>query len=279
MKPLVLKSKNNKIIRFFNCDTNDVYLVYRKNKKRLDFCSSPDFFHKEPVLLVDQFKADEVQSRSVPGMDATIESYSGLEELRNQDILLASLFPEDSFPKILSGAVLLYACFLFIMFSFQVSDSGPRRQIAKQHIVELKKTPTATKVRKIQISSSQRNPSSVIKEKTETKVVKKSLKRMGALAVLGELSESESQQKSGLNLTGASVSEGPGFQALSGRGSGGVQSQIYSQGMISSALGSGGNIQGGGGHGTKGTHKGGGSAGYIIQDWKFPYQRSNHEEL
>jgi len=265
MKQIVLKNNKNELIRFFNCDTNSVYLVYRKHKKRLDFCSSPHFFSKEPVLLVDEFQVDELKSRPVPGMDAVIECYSGSEELIEMNSDSNSLFEDDFFHKVLSGAVVLFALFVFMISNFEWNEQSPERKLAKQHTVEIKKTPTATQVKKIQINN-QRKLSSVVKEKTKNPVVKKSLKKRGVLAALGELTQSESKQEAGLNLTGAKATKGPGFQALNSNveGSGGVQSQVYSKGMISAALGSGGNIRGGGGHGTKGTKKGGGSAGYGV---------------
>ena len=262
MKQLVLKNSKNELIRFFNCETNYIYLVYRKNKKRLDFCSSPDFFSKEPVLLVDEFKVDELESRPVPGMDAVIECYSDSEEFTEMASDLSPFFEKDFFQRILSSAVILYALLAFVIYNFQTTDQSVKREIARQYIVEIKKPPVATQVKKVQLNN-QRSLSSIVKEKTKNQVIKKSLKKMGVLAALGELSKSESKQKAGLNLIESNISQGPGFQALQAReGSGGVQSQVYSKGMISSALGSGGNIKGGGGHGTKGTQKGGGSAGY-----------------
>ena len=262
IKQLVLKNKNNELIRFFTCETNYIYLVYRKNKKRLDLCSSPYFFNKEPVLLIDEFKADEVQSRPVPGMDAVIEPYSNSESVRDIIADLRLPFEKDFFQKMFGGSLVVYALLAFFIYSFQSTDETSKREVAQQHVVELKKPPTATQVKKVKFNS-QRSLSSDIR-KSKDKVVKKSLKQMGALAALGELSKSETQQRGGLNFTGNKVSQGPGFQALNsgGEGSGGVQSQVYSKGMISSALGSGGNIRGGGGHGAKGTQKGGGSSGY-----------------
>ena len=86
---------------------------------------------------------------------------------------------------------------------------------------------------------------------------------MGALSALGSLSKKASNQRGGLNLGSAKVSADPGFRSVANNsGRGGGQNSLYSKGMITAALGSGGNIRGGGGHGTKGTNPGGGSAGY-----------------
>jgi hypothetical protein len=96
------------------------------------------------------------------------------------------------------------------------------------------------------------------KEVTPTKTVKTTttLKRMGALAVLGSLSKGK--QKGGVDLGAVNTSAGPGLGGT--QGSGGVQTSLYGKGVVAAPVGVGGNIQGAGGYGTKG--KGGGQAGY-----------------
>lgn len=84
-----------------------------------------------------------------------------------------------------------------------------------------------------------------------------SIKRMGALAALGSLSNSK--QQGGLDLGATVKSAGPGLGGGTG-GSGGVQTSLYGKGIVSAPLGVGGNLNGAGGYGTKG--KGGGQAGY-----------------
>ena len=85
---------------------------------------------------------------------------------------------------------------------------------------------------------------------------KASLKRMGALAVLGSMSKSN--QKGGLDLGAVQTSRGIGMGGT--EGSGGVQTSVYAKGLVAQPLGAGGNIKGAGGYGTHG--KGGGQAGY-----------------
>lgn len=91
---------------------------------------------------------------------------------------------------------------------------------------------------------------------TVASVKKKSLKRMGALGVLGQLNKSA--QKSGINLGAVQTSKGVGLGGL--QGSGGVQKSLYAKGIVNAPAGDGKNIEGAGGYGTKG--KGGGQAGY-----------------
>jgi hypothetical protein len=90
----------------------------------------------------------------------------------------------------------------------------------------------------------------------ENKPVKKAVKRMGALAVLGSLNSGK--QKGGLNLGQIETSAGPGLGGL--QGAGGMQTTLYGKGIIAAPVGVGGKADGAGGYGTKG--KGGGQAGY-----------------
>lgn len=98
-------------------------------------------------------------------------------------------------------------------------------------------------------------PEANVAQERPTKV-KASLKRMGALAVLGSLKSSN--QKGGLDLGAVQTSRGIGMGGT--QGSGGVQTSIYGKGLVAQPLGAGNNIKGAGGYGTKG--KGGGQAGY-----------------
>jgi hypothetical protein len=119
-------------------------------------------------------------------------------------------------------------------------------------------------VRKIPPRQPQKTIRTVKTDTTETKVetpVPKasktaSIKRMGALAVLGSLSKSK--QKGGVDLGAVNTTAGPGLGGNAG--SGGTQTSLYGRGLVAAPVGAGSNLQGGGGYGTKG--KGGGQAGY-----------------
>ena len=260
IKLLALKNVKGEVIRFFRCETDCIYLVYREHKKRLDFCSSLDFFGKEPVLLVDEFRADEIQTRFVPGMDAVIEPYRPEDKIRKA-FLSPSVLRKDSFQKVFMGVSVVYIFLAVWVHSFSNINHNLKQASIQQNVVEIEKLPKSfVKVWKAAVISQSHLNSTV--RKSKDKVVKKSLKQVGVLSALGSLSKDQ-LTKGGLNLTAGGVSAGPGFRFVAGEGSGGAQSRIYSEGMIASALGAGGNIRGGGGYGTKGANQGGGgSAGY-----------------
>ena len=259
MKLMVLKDKMGEVIRVFRCETEKVFLVYRKNKGRLDFCSSPHFFEKDSIILVDEWQTAQIDKQEIPLIGGVLSACDKVEDLRTEP--LRPHFDNKSFQMSFvwtAGAYLALIFGLYALSHFRPVADQVVPQI--QQVVKIIKPPVAIKPEKIVVGSSEvfvRDS----KDKAVKKPFKKSLKKMGALSVLGSLSKGK--QRGGLNLGANKVSAGPGFRSISGSsGSGGVQSQLYSKGMISSALGTGGNIKGGGGHGTKGTEQGGGSAGY-----------------
>ena len=259
MKQLVLKDKMGAVIRFFRCETEKVFLVYRKNKGRLDLCSSPQFFEKDSIILVDEWNVREISKQRVPFMEGSLEICNKADKTRAESP--RPHFDQKNFQSAFAFTVSAYLVFaggLYSLSQLKPSEESPVPQ--QQQAVKIIKPPAVIKPDKIVMGSREtfiRNA----KMNIEKKAVKKSLKKMGALSVLGSLSKGK--QRGGLNLGANKVSAGPGFRAVaSSSGSGGVQSQLYSKGMIVSALGTGGNVKGGGGHGTKGTEQGGGSAGY-----------------
>lgn len=124
----------------------------------------------------------------------------------------------------------------------------------KQQVVQIVKT---VKVKPVQPQSNAADSRvSSVRENVTPTNKSASIKRMGALAVFGSMKSGS--QKGGVNLGAVNTTAGPGLGGTAG--SGGVQTSIYGKGLVAAPLGAGGNMQGGGGYGTKG--KGGGQAGY-----------------
>ena len=264
MKNLFLKDQRGQVIRAFQCEAKKVYLVYRKKTGRLDFCSSPDIFEKEKnsIVLIDQFEVAKLQeARPVPLIQGLLEVCDEDSAPIRQTPACPSI-EAGGFWRIFSFVSGFYILFAGLLYWFSQFHTEEESKPPEQQIVKIIKPPAIVKPEKVVIGGKQmflRKSSSSVKKK----VLKKSLKKMGALSALGSLSKKESKQKGGLNLGASKFSFGPGFRAVaSDSGSGGVQDSLYSKGMIAAALGSGGNIRGGGGYGTKGTEQGGGSAGY-----------------
>ncbi len=264
MKNLVLKNKNNEVIRVFHCSTNKFYLLYKKNTGRLDFASDVPSSEQEKkkVKVLQEFTVKSLEQNKAPIFsDYYLEL---VDEVVNVP-LSPALSVKDQKDFLLSIGSVCGFCLVFttgLVWVYKNVSPKQSEQKIEQHVVKIVKPPAIITPEKVVIAS---NSSSIrdSKIKVKKKKVKKSLKRMGALAALGSLSKDKSNQQGGLNLGASVTSDGPGLRALSANsGSGGVQSSIYSKGMITAALGSGGNIKGGGGYGTKGNTPGGGKAGY-----------------
>ncbi|MEI7973583.1 MAG: hypothetical protein WCH11_04365 [Bdellovibrio sp.] len=137
--------------------------------------------------------------------------------------------------------------FLVTILNLNIGMQKLEQELKQQVVQIVKKIPP----KKTSVQATMN--SQAVQPKTPQKA---SLQRMGALSVLGSLSKS--QQRGGLNLGAVQTTAGPGLGGNAG--SGGVKTNIYARGAVAAPLGSGGNLQGGGGYGTKG--KGGGQAGY-----------------
>lgn len=144
-----------------------------------------------------------------------------------------------------------------LMFSVILNAPKPKpeeiKEEMKQQVVKIIKQQKAEVVKLTQNVTSRPTPTT----NTPQQKSAQSIKRMGALAALGSLSNSN--QQGGLDLGATVKSAGPGLGGGTG-GSGGVQTSLYGKGIVSAPLGVGGNLNGAGGYGTKG--KGGGQAGY-----------------
>ena len=259
MRLLALKDKMGEIIRVFSCSAEKVFLVYRKNKGRLDLCSSPQFFEKDSIILIDEWKADQIKKEEIPFIGGVLEACDRVENVRVEPP--KARLDSKSFQIAFGWTAGAYFAGLLGLYTLSyLKNTEDLAEPQVQQVVKIIKPPAVIKPEKIVIGSQETFIRSS-NEKAIKKPVKKSLKKMGALSVLGSLSKGK--QRGGLDLGARQASAGPGFRAVAGSvGSDGVQSQLYSKGMISSALGTGGNVRGGGGHGTKGTEQGGGSAGY-----------------
>jgi hypothetical protein len=130
----------------------------------------------------------------------------------------------------------------------------------KKEIVNLPNEPKK-QLRQVVSPSSKKITPRIAKNQTLRKATKPvnnkiSINQTGALSVLGSLSSGN--QKGGLNLNKVKSSAGIGQGGT--EGSGGMQTSIYSKGLVAAPLGTGQRAQGAGGYGTRG--KGGGQAGY-----------------
>ncbi len=266
MSYVVLRNKQDEIVRVFDTgsgSTSDGYRVFREVESGRLFVSPKydfDTYEESDVVLLGDFK----QSTDLIGKPLRLTDNLKLECLSDlSDVSIDDEVEEES-SKTWFGSVtgsFLSALLLLLIFRMIPDPVIEVKEEVKQEVVKIiKAKPPAPVVRmKVPPSNRQVITSRPNKAVAPKKVVKKSVKRLGALSVLGSSSKSATSQKGGINLGQAVTSAGPGLGGGT-QGSGGVQTSLYGKGILSAPVGVGGNVKGAGGYGTKG--KGGGKAGY-----------------
>ena len=260
MNRLVLKNKEGQVVRVFDWKTDKAFLIFCKDTKRLDILPHLDLYKDKKDKIIVIQKLD--QSQLAQPLTLSSGHYLELTDPAKADLLVCATTEEFDLKDFWKVTMALAGVFVFLAFGlFILTDSSLESPKDQEQIVTIVKPLTLPE--KVEVNSYQLYARDSKVKPIKKKVFKKSIKKMSALGALGSLSKDQSQQKAGLNLTNSKVSQGPGLRAVaSDSGSGGVQSSIYSKGLITAAIGSGGNVKGGGGYNTKGRSQGGGQAGY-----------------
>jgi hypothetical protein len=249
-----LKNSSGKVVRILPLPDIDKMVVTRNPEdQRLLFRPS---YEKEVLLaqgwdILKEVSCADVLNGSVKlTSDLTLAKYT--EDLVSDPVASDddnSLFRKSALLSLLLGLMLLS-----IMLNVPKPSEQEVKEEIKQQVVKIIKQQKAEVIKLNKIARSQPTP----QNNTPQPKVKSTnqIKRMGALAALGSLSNSK--QQGGLDLGAVAKSAGPGMGGT--QGSGGVQTSLYGKGIVSAPLGVGGNLKGAGGYGTKGA--GGGKAGY-----------------
>lgn len=256
MKRLALENSDGVVVRALawpETEAESVTVVRRKDTRRLELMISLAALKAERVEYETLGEIHRTELANGPvkvGGVGTIRLLTAdAPTLRNETLKSDSeAYWRGSLVSVLIGAI------FFMLFLLTRTVDNPKVEAElKQQLVQI--------VKRIQVKPKPVVANEAVQNKTETQEVKPtkktvSIKRMGALAVLGSLKTGT--QKGGINLGAVNTTAGPGLGGT--QGSGGVQTSIYAKGLVAAPLGAGGNMQGGGGYGTKG--KGGGQAGY-----------------
>ena len=248
---LVLQDKEGQIIRSMVWENDQAVLIRRLDTKRIQLVEDLTPFEERqiPVEKIADISVNEVKkSPYIVGELGRLSFYE--ESLETQENVKMNEENQKSWWLSLLFIVALGVSLVGYML-------GVKDQAVEEEKEEEKRVVKIVKPEKQRVVRASQSFSKFRKPKVPTKVVKRSVKRMGALAVLGKLSKGK--QRAGLNLGAAKTSRGPGLGGGTA-GSGGVQTNLYGKGIVAAPVGVGGNIKGAGGYGTKG--KGGGQDGY-----------------
>lgn len=262
-----LENADGNVVRAIQWSGDQLIFVLRHDTRRVESCEDLAYFDSREIeyTVLDKVsrksfaKSSSYQVRNIGGHLRLVQD--------SQNILANVELPSDDpkkFNEMLKkttlagiGLALLFAIIGFFAGKkaidpkeeIQVVQVMDRKQIEKMVVLP----PAPQKQIKAVV------PRQVVRQKTVIPKPHKKVvvnRQMGVLGVLGSLKNSK--QHGGLNLNAAQTTAGIGQGGT--QGSGGVQTAVYSKGLFAAPLGSGGNINGAGGYGTRG--KGGGQAGY-----------------
>lgn len=250
-KKLVFENAHGQVVRHFHWTGSSAEVVRRKDNGRLEIVK--DFSDLERRKIAFQ-KISHIERSALLQQPLVIGALGHLKLVDALTELQTDPSENESSKKTWHASLLLAFCAGALMVTVvrqAPKDAASLQTELKQEIVKIAKTipkPQAKQAQNLSVS----NPENQTVEKKQNAI----LKRSGVLSALGSLQKSN--QKGGLNLGATQTTAGPGLGGT--QGSGGVQTSIYSQGLVAAPLGAGGKVEGGGGYGTKG--KGGGQAGY-----------------
>lgn len=257
-KNLVLHNQLGQVVRVFPwTQPQEIFAIFRKDTKRLEVVSSLSSLERGeiPFQVLKQAAGSDIQGGR---LDLGTAGYLELADSASVIPNLETQEPVDFAP---TRKAVLFSVFFYLFSGYMITDVfAPLQEVAEEVVEEKKREIVKVVKRKLTIPKTSQRQTVSLNTRRPAKVTPtaktKGWKRRGALAALGQLAKS--QQKGGLDLGAVKATAGPGLGGS--QGSGGVQTNIYSKGMVAAPLGAGHNLKGGGGYGTKG--KGGGKAGY-----------------
>lgn len=256
-KKIALENQDGIVVRTMvwpDSETDQLTVIRRKDSRRLELMTSLDELNKKKIAFetLGIVKRADLERGSI-----TIEGVGRLAPISENAALLKNEVLEKESSTVWRGSVgsvlVGAAIFLAVVLNLPKENKVVEQELKQQVVQIIQRIPVKPQTVPQSVADSR---TSTVREPVNTSKKAASIKRMGALAVFGSMKSGS--QKGGVNLGAVNTTAGPGLGGTAG--SGGVQTSIYGKGLVAAPLGAGGNMQGGGGYGTKG--KGGGQAGY-----------------
>lgn len=254
-----LKDTDGNVVRAIQWQNEDLNFIFRHDTKRIETCDDLSVYDEDGIeyTVLDTVKKSAFNkancSRTVGHLTLVKDDGPILKnvELPYDDNKQFEMIAKKTTITGMAVAVLLFGLSYIVVPKEAVKEELKIVQVMDRKQIERMIVPVSEKKSTAHVKV---HPSKISKP-----VVRKTVsvaKSSGVLGVLGSLNKSN--QKGGLKLSDAQASAGIGRGGSAG--SGGMQTTVYSKGMFSAPLGTGGKANGGGGYGTRG--KGGGQAGY-----------------
>ena len=255
---LVLENNDGKAVRTFLIEGDTAFVIQRKDTRRLEVHSSLARLEKAKTKFdqLGDFTRDSIASAPLAIRDHGRLRVVAEAEQTNHAVLRDEEMESDDQKTWWAsfGTMILIATLFFAFLLNNVAKPKSEQQMKQELVQIVRKIPL--KPKKVVESQPTVKNQEVVEHRAVKATKQVSVKRLGALSVLGSLSSGK--QKGGVNLGAVNTTAGPGLGGT--QGSGGTQTTLYGKGLVAAPVGAGSNMEGGGGYGTKG--KGGGQAGY-----------------
>lgn len=247
---LVLENLEGKVVRTFLALTGEAHFIQRKDTRRFEVHQDLKTLDSQNIAyqVLGKVPFSKLKSEDflIPGI-GKVRWQAAQDEVAKNQVTAAENDKEWRATVLVTG--LLFAGMLSVFMNRPTMTDKLEQELKQQVVTLIKRIP----INPQKLVQSQNR----IEAAQNQKIVQTSgVKRLGALEVLG--SSKSSSQKGGINLGAVNTTAGPGLGGTAG--SGGMQTNVYSKGLVAAPLGPGANIKGAGGYGTKG--RGGGQEGY-----------------
>lgn len=249
---LVLEDNLGNITRQIPVTEKKAQLIQRFDTKRLEVVTDTAALDKNKIRFS---KIADLDFEEMKDQKLALGSYGSLRIAKEvANVPVDGSVRADGKRDLKASVLLAFAVFLFLLsiIRFAPRENAKLNEELQQQVVKIVQT---KEMKRRTVAPTTVTTADPIATKMPTKRAEL-VKRSGALSALGSLRSGK--QRGGLNLGAVNTTAGIGLGGTGG--SGGVQTSLYGKGITSAPLGSGANIAGGGGYGTKG--KGGGQAGY-----------------
>jgi hypothetical protein len=284
---LVLENSRGEVVRTFAFEgKQELSLIYRHDTRRVDVAIPAELKRmRSEKIKFDVLKESSLESlkrrgfvldnggkfRWLAEVQKTASSVSIPEDSQAQEI---AIYKRTAYTQLGIMLFVLIAGLLIEPLLFPKQEEAVVTVIP-QAIIPKTVTPTvpvAEKHQEVQKFAKKKIVSKVKKvQKTLTAHVKtprkenatlrtKNVQNMGALGALGGM-KAGSKNSAGFNMNALNDSKGTSWNGAGSGGIGGMERAVPGKGLIASAIGRGGRVEGGGGYGTRGK-SGGGRPGY-----------------
>ncbi|KHD89404.1 MAG: hypothetical protein OM95_03270 [Bdellovibrio sp. ArHS] len=249
---LILEDNAGNVTRQIPVTEKKAQLIQRFDTKRLEVVTDTAALTKDKIKFskLADLDFDEMKDRKFP-----LGNFGSLRLVQAiKNVPVDGSVRTDSKKDLKASMLFAFAVFLLLLsiYQFAPRENAKVTEELKQQVVKIVQTKEMKRKTVEPTTNMAADPTATKMPTKRAELVKRS----GALSALGSLRSGK--QRGGLNLGAVNTTAGIGLGGTGG--SGGVQTSLYGKGITSAPLGTGGNIQGGGGYGTKG--KGGGQAGY-----------------